>query len=94
MTLFVEKPKLVVSQAERKYYCFSLRILEGEFSLSVSGWRYYPDNRTISTPSQYKGQGKYVNTVNLTAETYNIVQDVAIKMFGGSDVSEHDNKEN
>ena len=66
---------------KRPYYSFWVDVFSGPQMMSVSGWKYFPDTQTISSPSVYKGDGKFFNTTKLTKEMFNRVAQVAAAHF-------------
>lgn len=81
----LENASAQTSRQGRQYFSFSVRLLAGDIFLSTVGWKYYPDSQTISTPSQAKGDGKFINTVKMSATLYNRVQDEARRFFGDNE---------
>ena len=72
------------SRDGRKYVSFWLRMLVGDFLISTGGWKYFPDDGRLSTPSHSKGEARgFVNTAKVNPEFYNHIQQLAASMFGG-----------
>ena len=72
-----------VSKNNKPYFSFWVRLnFNGRF-LSVAGWKYFPQDRKLSTPSQGKGDGKFVNTAKVDPKLYNDVLTLADQTFGG-----------
>lgn len=63
-----------VKGVETPYWSFWVRFMEGPDGISVSGWRYWPDRQSLSTPSVYKG-GRYWNMTKVQTTTYNRVKE-------------------
>ena len=81
--MMIENPKWVQGQ-KRGYFAFWVRLLDKDLSIAVSGFKYFPDSRTVSSPSNCKGDGKFVNTTKLSAELYNLIMTKAQEMLGGT----------
>ncbi len=85
LNISVENPKYVEtpkSGSARPYYSFAVRLLYGPLSLAVSGFKFFPDNASLSTPSQFKGNGKYFNTCSMSKQMYYAIQTAAATYFG------------
>lgn len=76
MQVLVEQVNPVTDIRTREtYFTFWVRLLDAQkgYSIAIGGWRYIPKTRTVWTPSTNKGQGNYVKTTKLNAETMNVV---------------------
>lgn len=82
MQIRIEGGKLM-SGGKRPYFTFWAHAAQGPKSITVSGWKYFPDTQTISTPSVMKGQGRFVNTTRVSKEFYNDVLAQATQYFAG-----------
>ena len=80
MTILIEGPKWVQGQ-KRGYFAFWVRLIHGVVSIAISGFKYFPDKKTVSTPSAMKGEGRFVDTVKVTADTYNLILKEALRVF-------------
>lgn len=66
------------SQSGRRYFSFWAKLyFDDELSINVSGFKYYPDTKTISTPSVNKGGDKFINTAKLSGKMYNAIREAA-----------------
>lgn len=62
----------------RRYFSFWAKVyFDDNRFMSVSGFKYYPDTKTISTPSVNKGDEKFINTAKLSALLYNDIRSAA-----------------
>jgi hypothetical protein len=86
MIILVENLKQGVTRDGKVFYSFWVRFLIGKEWMSVSGWRYFVEDHTLSTPSVYKGAGKnYANTMKVSGAIYNAVKErieETLKLFG------------
>ncbi len=83
LQISVEHPKFVQpAYSKRPYYSFTLRLFHGDLSIGITGWKYFPDDGGLSTPTQHKGDGKFFNTCNMTPQFYNKVKEIAGAYFG------------
>jgi hypothetical protein len=92
MKIRVENGKSVTSQKGRSYFSFWLRVTDGPFALGVAGWKYYPDTKTISSPSQLKGKvksggPKFINTSQPNPAFFNEVLAQAQAYFDGESLT-------
>lgn len=87
LVVTIENPSPQVSKQGRKYVSFWVRLLVDDFFISIAGWKYYPDEQKISTPSQIKGPGKFINTTKVNPAFYNHIQDLMTRMFAGADLT-------
>lgn len=67
-----------IARNTRQYFSFWAKVyFDNETFISVSGFKYYPDTKTISTPSVNKGDEKFINTAKLSAKLYNSIRSAA-----------------
>lgn len=88
MTIRIENGKLITPEGKQKreYYSFWVHIFSGKDSISISGWKYFPDTQSISSPSVMKGQGRFINTTKTSKEFFNKVLYEATQYFSESQV--------
>jgi hypothetical protein len=70
---------------ETLYYTFWVRFMVTGSPdwVTVGGWRYWPDKRTVSTPSMNKGGLKgYYNTTKIPPTTYSRILDEVERHLG------------
>jgi hypothetical protein len=73
-----------VKSLETTYYTFWVRFfaLGSPASISVSGWRYWPERRTLSTPSIKKSDARYFNTCKPTPDVYMAILSEVERLLG------------
>jgi hypothetical protein len=77
MKVLIEQIKPGVSpNTSQVYYTFWVRFMDVKTGLWITsgGWRYFPDTRTVYSPSVSKGNGSYVTTVKTSTELHNLIQ--------------------
>jgi hypothetical protein len=92
MKIRVENGKPVVGKSGRSYFSFWIRISDGMFTHSESGWKYFPDTQTVSAPSVMKGKdgggkAKFINTTKPNPAFFNEVRAQAEGYFDGESLT-------
>ena len=80
MFIAIENAVPQKAKTGRVYFSFWAKLFfddEGSRAISVSGFKYFPDTKSVSTPSINKGDTKFINTSKLTAEMYNDIRQAA-----------------
>lgn len=90
MKLLVEQIKPGGSpNASAPYYTFWVRVMDPKTGwwMTTGGWRYFPDRKTVGSPSISKGNGSYVASVKYDALMRNEIQRQIEEFFESGPVS-------
>jgi len=91
MKILIENLKPGVSQFNKEsYFTFWVKFWDPKTDMwfSVSGWRYWPARRTLSTPAMHKGGQNYSNTTKVSKSVYNQILLEIERVTGADEVEE------
>jgi hypothetical protein len=71
--------------AAREYWTFWVRVFSGDLWVSVSGFRYFPDKRTIALPAAQKGNGSYHDMTKMSGVLFNRILEEVERLLGVED---------
>lgn len=81
MYVFIDNAVPQKAQSGRRYISFWARVLIGTEFISIAGFKYFPDTKSVSTPTQGKGGGKFVNLTKMSGGLYNAIAQAAEKVL-------------
>ena len=67
VAVYIEQPNHHVAQNGKDYFTFWVRFQFGTEYFAASGWKYFPETRKVTTPSQMKGPNHFFNTTKISA---------------------------
>jgi hypothetical protein len=80
-SISIEQPNYHVAQTGKEYFSFWVRFNFGTEYFASSGWKYFPQENKVTTPSQMKGPGHFFNTSKVSAGIMREIVDAATKYF-------------